>query len=470
MLAARGSVLDIDSLYHFRLAQLIRERGPWVDISWLPFTVLGERGTDHQWLFHLLIAPLTALGSDLQALHIASAVMAAAMPAAIYPFLRRAGVPFALVFVIAMMFSGDLLPERFLALRAQDIAVVFMVATLFSIVWRKTVWIGVVAFLFTQAYHGAVILAMLLAATLAARLLRERTASLRPFTAVAIGVFAGLVASPWFPRNVDYLIFHTLFKATSGDPFLIGQEWFRPPLGLLVTTTLVAHGLLASGIAAVLVTRERGRWPALGEDSLASFMLSLVFLAMTAFSWRFVEYYGPFAVMTAGLLWRDALRQGAPRRAPRIALASLLAVALAWGIVKGALLVRDMSHKRFEAFSEMLGHIEANDPKPVVFNTRWSDFQQMVFWARSSRFVAGLDGHYLAYGDPKRFQLWYSIASGASDGRRDNARRIREAFDAGWVVVYFGQPKLAESLAMDPGARFVMGTPEGWLFRLEPRP
>jgi hypothetical protein len=364
MLAARGSVLDIDSQYHFKVARLILERGPWVDISWLPFTVLGERGPDHQWLFHLIIAPLTALGNDLRTLHIASAAMAAAMPALIYPFLKRAGVPYALLFVVALMFSGDLLPERFLALRAQDLAVIFMVATLFALAWRKTAWVGALAFLFTQAYHGAVILAAILAATLAARWLRERAFSLRPVTATAVGVLAGLLLSPWFPQNVGYLVFHTLFKATSGDPFLIGQEWFRPPLHLLVTTTLVAHGLLASGIAAVIATRERGRWPALGEETLASFMLAMLFLAMTAFSWRFVEYYGPFAVIAAGLLWRDALRQGIPGRRLRAALPALLTVALAWGIVQGAGLVSQVSHKRFEAYSEIVRHVEANDANP----------------------------------------------------------------------------------------------------------
>jgi hypothetical protein len=367
-----------------------------------------------------------------------------------------------------MMFSGDLLPERFLALRAQDLAVIFMVATLFAIVWRKTVWLGVIAFLFTQAYHGAVILGAILAATLAARWLKEHTFSLRPVTAVAAGVLAGMLLSPWFPQNVGYLVFHTLFKATSGDPFLIGQEWFRPPLGLLVTTTLVAHGLLASGIAAVIATRERGRWPALGEETIASFMLALLFLAMTSFSWRFVEYYGPFAVIASGLMWRDALRQGNPGRRLRATLPALLAVALAWGIFQGTQLVSQVSHKRFEAYSEIIRHVEANDPNPILFNTRWSDFQQMIFWSGRTRYVAGLDGHYLEFGaDPKHFQVWYSIANGQSDERRDNARRIREAFGAGWVLVYFGQPRLAESLAADPGARFVMGTPEGWLFRLE---
>jgi hypothetical protein len=63
----------------------------------------------------------------------------------------------------------------------------------------------------------------------------------------------------------------------------------------------------------------------------------------------------------------------------------------------------------------------------------------MIFWSSRTRYVAGLDGHYLEYGaDPKHFQVWYSIANGSSDARRDNAKRIREAFGAGWVLCTSG--------------------------------
>ena len=63
---------DIDALFHYKVASLILRRGPWVDISWLPYTVLGEHGTDHQWFFHLLIAPLTAFGDSVHAVNAAA--------------------------------------------------------------------------------------------------------------------------------------------------------------------------------------------------------------------------------------------------------------------------------------------------------------------------------------------------------------------------------------------------------------
>src|SRR5262245_44117222 len=56
--------LDFDGHFHLRVAQWIAHFGLWTDLPWLPLTVLGERGPDHQWLFHLSLVPYTWLGDQ----------------------------------------------------------------------------------------------------------------------------------------------------------------------------------------------------------------------------------------------------------------------------------------------------------------------------------------------------------------------------------------------------------------------
>ena len=94
---------------------------------------------------------------------------------------------------------------------------------MFAIAWRRTAWVGVIAFLFTQSYHGAVIMGLLIACVLGAQAVREGRPQWSAITAVAIGVGAGLLLSPWFPRNAGYLVFHTVFKAGSAAP-----SWWAP--------------------------------------------------------------------------------------------------------------------------------------------------------------------------------------------------------------------------------------------------
>jgi hypothetical protein len=474
MLHALGpAVADVDSLYHYQVATLMRERLSWVDISWLPFTVLGEHGPDHHMLFHALVAPLTALGHDQRGLEIASAVIGAAVPAAMLPLLRRAGVPFALFFALATMFASEAAPFRYIGLRAQTLALVFMVAALFAMAWRKPAWLGVIAFLFTEAYHGAVILGLFLVATLAVQWLYERRLDLRLVTATAVGVFAGLVLSPWFPANVGYLIFHTVFKTGVDDPFLVGTEWLRPALSFFLGKAIVAHAVLASGLAAIAITRPAHARPRIAQDTFVACILAAVFGAMTATSWRFVEYYGPFAVIASGLLWRDALRQRADSPRLRWAPLAVTLLALAWGIPRGAAAMQEGPSERFDAFADFMRYVDAHDADPMVFNTRWSDFQHMVFWSRRARYVAGLDGNYLRFGDAARWGLWYAFATGARLDRHDNAQAIARTFGARWIVVSATQPGLADNLARDAGAELAMARPgSGWLFEIKigPRP
>jgi hypothetical protein len=459
---------DIDALFHYRIASLILTQGPWVDISWLPFTVLGDHGTDHQWLFHALLAPLTLMGDSVRAVNAAAAIAGAAMAAVMVPFLRRAHVPWAPLVAVVMMFAADVLPGRYICLRAQDIAVVFMVAMLFAIAWRRTAWVGAVAFLFTQSYHGAVIMGLLLGATLGAQLLLERKAQWSAITATAVGVLAGLLASPWFPHNVGYLVFHTVFKTTDAVPDLVGSEWLPIPPRVLLTSALVAHVSLACGLAAWGSRWRAGRRPVLGTDALAALALTALFLAMAAFAWRFLEYYAPFAVLTAALLWRDAASLAPPPWRARTLMPLLLVAGLAWGVVMGVRTLALAPRTPFDAYADMVAYIEAHDEHPMVFNTRWPDFQSLVFWTHRARYVAGLDGHYLLFGDPARFRVWYDIARGSANGRDDNMRRVAGTFGAHWALVARVQPAIAQSFSRDPAARLVLSTRDGWLFELAP--
>jgi hypothetical protein len=226
-----------------------------------------------------------------------------------------------------------------------------------------------------------------------------------------------------------------------------------------------AHLLLASGIAAVAATR-----PPLADDTLAFCATTVAFLAMYHFAWRFVEYYVPFAVISASLLWRDALLHKPAPMALRASLGAVLAALIAWGAYHGGTRMREAMRYEFDGYADMMRYVDAHDARPLVFNVRWSDFQQMMFWSERARYVAGLDGHYLLYGDPRRFATWHEVSSGQTIGRDDNARAIRAAFGAGWAIVPRDKPEIAAALGRDAGATLALQTCDGWLFRLEPRP
>ena len=114
-----------DGLFHFKMAELILNEGPWVDIRWLPLTVLGEHGTDHQWLWHVLITPFTLISSPEWGLKIAIVFMGALVPAVLCYIARTLRIPYAPAWAISAVVAGSMMPDRILMLRTQNLGIIF---------------------------------------------------------------------------------------------------------------------------------------------------------------------------------------------------------------------------------------------------------------------------------------------------------------------------------------------------------
>jgi hypothetical protein len=102
-------------------------------------------------------------------------------------------------------------------------------------------------------------------------------------------------------------------------------------------------------------------------------------------------------------------------------------------------------------------------PGEVVFNSSWSDFMALVWWADSFRYVNGLDGHYLAYRDSARFAAWLAVSAGVIE---DPAAVIELAFGARFAVVARQHAMLAGQLMASPSTVLQAASPEGWLFEI----
>jgi hypothetical protein len=452
---------DFDGHYHLRVVYWIAHHGLWTDIPWLPFTVLGERGPDHHWLWHLALLPFAWLDDPVQALRWAAAFNGAATVATIALVMRLLGVPAAPLFALLAVSASLLMPYRLLMLRTQNAAVIFMMLALWAMARDRTKSLAVIAFLFLESYHAAVVLAPMAFIGAAARSAVERRLVTAPLVAVAAGLTAALAVSPWFPRNIEYLLFHLFFKAPHsilGEQIssLISTEWYPPGWARLATESWPAHAMLAAAVAALGWRRLRDpsfRPPA---DTLMAMGVALLSLALYWQAARFAEYYVPFAVLAAGLAARDAL---AGRRYAALLLTwTLIVVAMsAVNLQKVRLMPADHLARVGQRLNEL------GKPGDVVFNSSWTDFMALVWWADGFRYVNGLDGHYLAYRDPARFAVWLAAGAGAID---EPAKPIAQAFSARFVVVARQHERLAEQLMRSPDAVLRLAARDGWLFEI----
>jgi len=460
--------LDFDGHYHHTIAQWMAARREfWLDIPWLPYTVLGERGPDQHWLWHLLLVPFAYFADANQGLIWAAACNGAATAAILAFVMRMLGIPAAPVFAVLAITAAAVMPYRLMMLRAQNIAIIFMVLSVWAIARRRHGTLGLLAFLFMQSYHGAIVLAPIALIGSVLGSVRERRLVLTPLIAVAAGLLLALLVSPWYPGSFEYLFFHVLFKeggTTSGAYLssLVGSEWYPPGWRNVLLIAWPAHFTLAGALAA-LAWRMRGSKDVRpGPDTLLAVGVAAVSLLLYLGSSRFAEYYVPFACLAAGLAARDAWT---PVRRERLRAAVLGAWALVAASVglSSAIRVPVMPADYQAAIGTRLAGI--GRPGEVVFNSGWPDFPALLWHADRLRYVNGLDGHYLAYRDPARFAVWISLGAGMVE---DPAYAIEAVFGARFAVVFNRHPALAGQLRASERAILLLESRDGWLFEIRP--
>jgi hypothetical protein len=182
-------------------------------------------------------------------------------------------------------------------------------------------------------------------------------------------------------------------------------------------------------------------------------------LALYQHAARFAEYYVPFAALAAGLAARDTW--------VAVHFARLRAALVAWTLIAASVGVTSLDRLQLMP-ADHLARIGARlnqlgTSGEVVFNSSWSDFMALVWWADGFRYVNGLDGHYLVYQDPARFAVWLAVSAGAVE---DPAEAIDLTFGARLAVVARQHAALAGQLMASPRTVLQAASPEGWLFEI----
>jgi hypothetical protein len=469
-LILRGTVTEADTYYHFKVASLILHNGPWVDISWLPFTVLGEHGTDHHWLWHVVLAPFALIEDPWQAITIAAAATCAAVTAVVLLVCRGLAIPYAPLVAILVTFAGPSLPERLTRLRSENVAYVLLSLALLFMAKRRYLALAVVSFVFMASYHGAVLLIPMVLTFTLATFKNTRRPSLGNIIAVLGGITAGLVFSPWFPDNIYYLFFHTLFKLSSENWYLSGTEWLAPSWMQILQTSWLIHLLLAAAIGLFASRRVLSdRTLRLSEETLATLFMVAISLVMYHGAWRNAAYYTLFGLLAAALLWRDSAIQFTQKRLSVgfAALCTAVSASVLW--VGTQSLIAMPMHSPMNRYQTITQYLEDHTKQgDIVFNVAWTDFTSLFWQSDKLRYVNGLDGNYLAFGDPERFKVWYDInrqvpiEGGAS-------RALRKTFNTEWVVIPRSEEmdKIAMGIIDGGDAETEILNQDGWLIHLK---
>lgn len=475
--------LKDDGYYHVKMARLLPELGYVQSFPWLHWTIFRDQFISHHHGFQTLLLPFVwiaeqttgdpTLGGKAAAIFAMGATFALCSVV-----LRRLTVPHRFLWLVLI----GAMPWHFWLRQSYVRApIVALPLLLLAVLWHlrgRTLAIGILAFLFTQAYGGGVLYPLVSIAFFGAAWLNGD--SLRvPFKQClysVIGVLLGLVINPYFPANFSFL-FTQLFVTGLGASNDVGSEWKSYQSWHLLTHA----GILGAVFLGCLLRRLQAAVPTSREE-LALFLLNVIFLILTMKSRRFVEYWPMFALLSAAAFCAQARRGARPAPGSVFAWTDftsrpvkvIAGIAVLAGAIPNLSLTRanmESSHN-VRALEAAMDFLEKNSPpRSIVFTDDWDTFPVCFYYNHYNRYIVGLDPEFTRTKYPALWERYRLITraelpaqlteSRDPEGGRDvTYGDIATRFQADYVLVADDHRPLYKALRARPDEFTIIYPPE----------
>jgi hypothetical protein len=452
-------LVDRDSLYHARYAQLFPERGLARDFPWTQESVWRDAFSDKEFLFHVLLVPFCRGDDPAGGAKVAAWLMGVGLLATLAWVLSANGIRAAWFWVLLVPALGNHFLFRMQEVRPAILSVILLLAGAHFILngrWRA---VAIVGFVYSWTYTAPHLLVIFAAIDAAVAWIDERRFEWRGLAFAAGGVLAGLVIHPYFPNDLRlWWVMNVQIVARAwnlgGDPVVrLGSEFGPVSLrSLVVSSTLVLACFAGTFLAAAL----RGGAFSRRTRRLVAFMLGGFLLYLL--SGRFIEYFAPLALLTAASAADDVWTGAGTRRLVTANLASLAAIGLT--ILSMSDTMRALKSYPGPDLRGAAAWMKSNIPAgEKVIHLDWGDFTQLFYYDPTHRYLVGLDPMFLYVRSPERLKLLEAVKWGE---RPLDPGELADAFQSKWLVLRPLRKRVADAAGLTPA----FGDEGGFVYRL----
>ena len=454
-------LVDRDSLYHARYAQLLPERGLARDFPWTQESVWRDAFSDKEFLFHVLLVPFCRGEDPGPGAKVAAWLMGVGLVVTLAFVLSKNGIRAPWFWILLIPALGNHFLFRMQEVRPAALSVILLLLGLHFLLNSRWKSLAAVGFIYSWTYTAPHLLAIFAVIDALSRWADERRFEWRGIAFAFGGVVAGLVIHPYFPNDLRlWWVMNVQIVGRAwdlgGDPVVrLGSEFGSVlPRSLVVASTLV----LACFLGTILAAAFRGGAFSSRTRRLVPFLLGAYVLYLL--SGRFIEYFAPVALLTAASA-ADDLWPRTPWTTRRVALAHAVA------ILAVILSVRSISDsvqavKNYPG-PDLVGAsawIKVNVPAgEKIIHLDWGDFPQLFYYAPSHRYLVGLDPMFLYVRSPKRLTLLEKVKGGKKP--LDPEELARE-FESKWLVLRPLRKHVADEAGLEP----VFQDSGGFVYRL----
>jgi hypothetical protein len=504
--------LDPDSFYHVKMALLIMRLGIVHGFPWLPYTTLAHAYADQHLLYHLLLIPFISLYGPFVGAKASTAIFAALALAAFYAALKAYRVRLPIVFTL-MLATSTAFMFRVNLTKTSALSIATLMLGLVLIKKKKPIALFALSWAYVYLYAGwplmgVVVVAFLIGRALTdrmfekhplhswadvwfwRRLFSRRPAALRDFFraeegrnffAVSAGLVSGLVLNPYFPVNLRFYWEQIVQIAVLNyhDKISVGVEWYPYPMPDFYYENAAIFMAFAAGMVLMIMlifwddaVKKSVRRLTCDEVSpmIASFFLAILFFILALRSRRNVEYFAPFAMFAAALLFTAVsdrvdwsalcarVRGLLPKKAATavrldVVLTAYVAILLVFFGARNYLGVRDTYQGgiAWTKFSKTGAWLAAHvPPGSIITHSDWDEFPPLFFWDDTDRYLCGLDPRFFYRQDPKRYWFWVDVSTGKLTG--DVTAQVRKVLGSAVFVVARDHVDMQIMLERDPHA------------------
>lgn len=491
---------DYDAWFHARYAQLLGSGGArWngLEFPWLTESAFADMPTDWALGWHWLVAPLTWLAAPFTALKTAVIVQAALLTGVFHALVVRNRVawPWAWTALLTVGCAGWLFRTHMG--RPTPLVVALLLVLFGAIAERRLLCAATSALAALLIYQVPVPPALVAASALVGVAAATRAAPWRLALCVAGGAVAAIVLHPGFwsvgpggflsldhatfrlwdlmRGSLDFAAVNGRYVFGPGEFVQIGmpQELAAPDRQTMLREFAVP--LLAT-LFGVLNAWRRRRDP----WSVGAAVFAVVGLVATWRSGRFLEYWHPFAMLSAALVGAP-LRQAAAasvesgRTLPTLAVKIVVVVLGALSLGQIPLLVDWVRYDGDAQGDDVRAAVESLDgvaePGDIVFHGYWDEFAPMFYWDPRVRFITGMDPWYMLAKDPRKSLLLARCVEADFAEDEDLRTALTEDFGARFALLWRRNryDPLEAKLKEVPWAKLIHDDPNAAVFELTPR-
>ncbi len=418
----RGLLADPDGFYHAKVSQLIEHGQLTSSFPYLTYTTWKDGFADQHFLYHVLLIPF----NNTDSLYLSVVLFAMIFIAAFYLLLSQLKVPGKPWWIALLLLGSTDFLFRINLVKANTLSLALLsVIMALVVVWQRTKnnWaaVGIVAasFLFVWTYGGFVFVPLILGAYFAAIFILERKFAFIPLIASAAGIVLGLVLHPHH-ANLLLSLYNQIFLTGlgAGSQVPAGNEWLPYSLSWFLKSDVP---ILLAWILSLIVAGHEFYHKKIKWESLWINAATIILFVLCMRHRRFIEYFVPFAVLSAAITLSPYLAQLKWQEIKKTCQehwqAGLALVVVACAIVLtcwynfhnvNSYLADGESAHRFEIVAKKMA--EQSQPGDIVINTQWDQFPQLFYWDSQNYYPVGMDPTFMFIYDPDLYWKWRDVA------------------------------------------------------------